>query len=167
MSTSPVWKKCKKTGTCLWYSSFIGPSFPSPFFIPCPCVTTYLASVDSVIILVRISASTFGFMRDSFFCMVHALLTATSEYAKANHKLVLLDTGQMLTNIYVTILHLYRCCNCKPLSQLYIQQWHISPLKARLFGWRCSNCSTVQSSTTQQFSAGNDHCSQFKFYREF
>lgn len=58
---------------------------PFPFFRPDPCVATHLASVDSVIILVRISASTFGFMGDAFLCMVHAFFTATPEYAKANH----------------------------------------------------------------------------------
>lgn len=38
MSTSDIKnKKRKKTGTCLWYSSFSWSSFPFSFFGPCPC----------------------------------------------------------------------------------------------------------------------------------
>lgn len=33
--------------------------------------------------------------------MVHALLTATPEYAKANHELMLLDTGQMSPRVHL------------------------------------------------------------------
>lgn len=124
-----------------FYLSF----FPSPFSRPYPCITTHLASIDSVIILVRISAPTFGFMRDSFLCMVHALLAATPEYAKANHELMLLDTGQMSSRGHVTILHLYRCLNPKAFSQLFVQQWHQWSLKDRLFGGRWSNCFPVKA----------------------
>lgn len=35
----------------------------------------------------------------------------------------------------------------------------------QVFGRRCSNCFTVQSSTMQRFSAGSDHCNRFKFQR--
>lgn len=111
---------------------FIEPSFPSPFFRLWPCVTTHLASVDSVIILVGISASAFGFMRDPFLCMVHALLTATPEYVKVNDEVMLLDTGQMSPRIhwrcclaFMMYTHTtHRHCNPKPFSWLYLQQWH-------------------------------------------
>jgi len=33
--------------------------------------------------------------------MVHALLTATPEYAKANHELMLLDMGQMSPRVHL------------------------------------------------------------------
>lgn len=40
MSTSNIKnKKRKKTGTCLWYSSFTWSSFPFSFFRPCPCIS--------------------------------------------------------------------------------------------------------------------------------
>lgn len=171
-------KKCKKTGTCLWHLFIYWAILPFSIFRLCPCAATHLASVDPVIILVGISASTFGFMRDSFLCMVHTLLTATPEYVKVNHEVKLLDTGQMsprvlwhyclaLDNIYIHIhTHTpYIHYNPKPLSWLYIQQWHNLSLKGRLLGRRCSNCFTVQSSTMQRFSAGIDHCNQFKFQR--
>lgn len=40
-------------------------------------------------------------MGDSFLRMIHALLAATPEYAKASRELVLLDMGQMSLRVHL------------------------------------------------------------------
>lgn len=83
-------------------------------------LVSHLASVDSVIILVRISASTFGFMRDSFLCMVHALLTATSEYARATRELLQLHRTDVTKSSFLLLSCIF--IDVVLSSQLYLLQ---------------------------------------------
>lgn len=41
--------------------------------------STHLAGINSVVILVGVSAAALGFMRDSFFPMIHAVLASSPE----------------------------------------------------------------------------------------